>query len=128
MNCKNLNYLTMSCYWFLSSILNISPNNNVKKISVLCSLQTHLVVDPAFRLLDVFPTRWRNSIFYLKIWFLLIKNWLGVATYFCFIFKRVNKIRKKNPKCDSLFGKSDLRKTGSGSGVRLLIGKVRYGP
>ena len=68
--------------------------------------------------------------FYLKNWFLLIvwKKWLGVATYFCFIFKRVNKIRKKNPKCDSLFGKGDLRKTGSGSGVRLLIGKVQYGP
>ena len=26
---------------------------------------------------------------------------LGVATYFCFIFKGKNKIRKKNPKYDS---------------------------
>ena len=47
-----------------------------------------------------------SSIFIWKIDFLLIIwKWLGVATYFCFIFKRVNKIRKKNPKCDSLFRK-----------------------
>ena len=53
-----------------------------------------------------FPLEWRNSIFVLKNWFLLIIwKWLGVATYFCFIFKKVNKIRKKNPKCDSLFWK-----------------------
>ena len=35
---------------------------------------------------------------------------LGVATYFCFIFKgKQNK--KENPKCDSLFGKDGLWKT-----------------
>ena len=34
--------------------------------------------------------------FYLKkLILLIIWKWLGVATYFCFIFKRVNKIRKK---------------------------------
>ena len=44
-------------------------------------------VDPVFRL-NAFPTRWRNSILIPKNWSLLIKkNWLGVATYFCFIFK-----------------------------------------
>ena len=31
----------------------------------------------------------------------LKKKRFGVATYFCFYFKRENKIRKKNPKCDS---------------------------
>ena len=30
-----------------------------------------------------------------------LKKWFGVATYFCFILKGKNKIRKKNPKCDS---------------------------
>ena len=54
---------------------------------------------PHFDLLDAFPTRWRaRFLFNLKndfySWF---EKWLGVATYFCFIFKRVNKIRKKNP-------------------------------
>ena len=38
------------------------------------------------------------------------EKWLGVVIYFCFIFKRVNKIRKKNPKCDSLFWKRQSAK------------------
>ena len=60
--------------------------------------------------------------FYLKNSFLLIKkNWLGVATYFCFIFKRVNKIRKKNPKCDSLLWKRWYVKNRIGFG-----GQVTY--
>ena len=54
-----------------------------------------------------------------------LRKWLGVAIYFCFIFKRVNKIRKKTLNATPYFGKGDLRKTGSGSRVRLLIGKVR---
>ena len=29
------------------------------------------------------------------------KKRFGAATYFCFILKGKNKIRKKNPKCDS---------------------------
>ena len=37
--------------------------------------------------------------------FVLLENHLkkrfGVATYFCFILKGKNKIKKKNPKCDS---------------------------
>ena len=33
--------------------------------------------------------------FYFEKWFNRLKKWLGVVTYFCFIFKRVNKIRKK---------------------------------
>ena len=46
---------------------------------------------------------------------LIFRKRLGVATYFCFIFfKMENKIRKKNPKCDSLFGKVGLWKTESG--------------
>ena len=57
--------------------------------------------------------------------FYLLENDLESLLIFVLFFKRVNKIRKKNPKCDSLFGKGGLRKTGSSSRVRLLIGKVR---
>ena len=56
------------------------------------------------------------------------ENWLGVATYFCFIFKGVNKIRKKTLSVTPYFRKGGLWKTESGSRVRLLIGKVRYEP
>ena len=42
---------------------------------------------------------------------------------FLFYFLKGKQNKKQNPKCDSLFGKGDLRKTGSGSGVRLLIGE-----
>ena len=65
-----------------------------------------------------------SSIFIWK-WFYLLKKWVGVATYFCFIFKRVNKIRKKTLSVTPYFGKSGLWKTGSDSRVRLLVGKVR---
>ena len=41
------------------------------------------------------------------------------------LFLRVNKIRKKTLSVTPYFGKGDLRKTGSGSGVRLLIRNVR---
>ena len=57
--------------------------------------------------------------------FTFIRKWLGVATYFCFIFKRINKIRKKTLSVTPCFGKGGLWKTGSGSRVKLLIGKVR---
>ena len=44
--------------------------------------------------------------FYLKILFyLLFENDLESPLIFILFFKRVNKIRKKNPKCDSLFWK-----------------------
>ena len=71
-----------------------------------------------------FPTRWRARFWFWKVILLIKKNWLGVVTYFCFIFKRVNKIRKKTLSVTPYFGKGGLWKTGSGSGVRLLIGKV----
>ena len=32
---------------------------------------------------------------------LIFRKRLGIATYFCFIFKGENKIRNKNLKCDS---------------------------
>ena len=82
-----------------------------------------ICVDPAFRLMR-FPFDGELD-FNLKNDFYWLRKWLGVATYFCFIFKRVNKIRKKTLSTTLYFGKGDLRKTGSGSGVRLLVGKVR---
>ena len=42
-----------------------------------------------------------------------------------FYFKRVNKIRKKTLSVTPYFRKGGLRKIRSGSGIRLLIGKVR---
>ncbi|KAJ9693060.1 hypothetical protein PVL29_011972 [Vitis rotundifolia] len=33
---------------------------------------------------------------------------LMLTTYFCFIFKRINKNKKENSKCDFLFGKDGL--------------------
>ena len=42
--------------------------------------------------------------FILKM-ILFIRKWLGVATYFCFIFKSGKQNKKENPKCDSLFWK-----------------------
>ena len=38
---------------------------------------------------------------------LIFRKRFGVATYFCFIFNE-KKIKKENPKCNSLFGKDGL--------------------
>ena len=47
------------------------------------------------------PTWRRNSLFILFGENLIFRKRLWVATYFCFIFKGKNKIRKKNLKCNS---------------------------
>ena len=70
------------------------------------------------------PTWWRNSLFYLFSENLIFRKRLGVTTYFYFIFEGKNKIRKKNPKCDSWRKKQVYEKLSLGSGIRLLIGKV----
>ena len=52
--------------------------------------------------------------FYLKNDLLIMKNDLESPLIFVLFFKgKQNK--KENPKCDSLFGKCGLRKTGSGT-------------
>ena len=79
-------------------------------------------MDLAFRLMRSHSMA--NSIFIWKMIYWL-KKWLGVAIYFCFIFKRVNKIRKKTLSVTPYFGKGGMWKTGLGSGVGLLIGKVQ---
>ena len=53
-----------------------------------------MFVDPVFRLMR-FPFDGELNFIWKMIFYLFIRKWLGVATYFCFIFKRVNKIRKK---------------------------------
>ena len=63
--------------------------------------------------------------FTLKMILLFEKNDLESPLIFVLFLKRVNKIRKKTLSATPSFGKGDLRKTGSGSRVRLLIGKVR---
>ena len=54
------------------------------------------------------PTRWRAQFLFEK-WFLLIKNDLESPLIFV-LFLKGKQNKKENPKCDSLFGKGDLRK------------------
>ena len=68
-----------------------------------------------------------SSIFIWKF-DLLIKNDLESPLIFV-LFLKGKQNKKENPKYDSpYFGKGGLRKTELGSGVMLLIGKVRYEP
>ena len=62
---------------------------------------TRATVDPHFWLLCVSHLKRRDSFFYLKNKKPFLGKRFGVTTYFYFYFKRENKIRKKNPKCDS---------------------------
>ena len=66
-----------------------------------CSLSGHnlAICGPAF--FTCVPTRWARLVFCCYCWKTILKKRLGVATYFCFILKGKNKIRKKNPKYDS---------------------------
>ena len=50
-----------------------------------------------------------------------IKNDLESPLIFV-LFLKGKQNKKENPKCDSLYGKCDLQKTGLDSGVRLHIG------
>ena len=79
-------------------------------------------MDPTFWLMR-FPLDGKLD-FYLKNYFYLFKNDLESPLIFV-LFLKGNKIRKKTLSVTPYFGKGDLRKTGSGSGVRLLIRKVR---
>ena len=56
---------------------------------------------------NAFPLDDMTRFFYLFGENLIFKKRFGIATYFCFIFKIKNKIRKKNPPK----GKIDLWKT-----------------
>ena len=65
-----------------------------------------------------------SSIFILKMIFIFLENDLESPLIFV-LFLKGKQNKKENTKCDSLFGKGDLRKTGSGLKVKLLIEKVR---
>ena len=125
----------MKLYGILKSFgfwLNIEPLIKLKWIrhtiqvhfnSISRSICKNVYVDPAFRLM-------RFSLdgeldFDLKMILFIKKKWLGVVTYFCFIFKRVNKIRKKTINVTPYFGKGGLWKTESSLGLGYLSG--RYG-
>ena len=61
---------------------------------------------------------------------LFIRKWLGVTTYFCFIFKRVNKIRKKTLSVTPYYWKRWFVKNriGFGSHVTHREGMVKTVP
>ena len=82
-----------------------------------------LSMDPVFRLMR-FPFDDELD-FYLKNWFILIKKNDLESSLIFVLFLKGKQNKKENPKCDSLFEKGGLWKTGSGSGARLFIGKVR---
>ena len=56
-------------------------------------------------------TRWQDRYLFENDFYLLKKIWFGVATYICFIFKRVNKIKKKTLSVTPYFEKGGLWKT-----------------
>ena len=55
----------------------------------------------------------------------LFENDLESPLIFVLFLKGKQNKKEKTLSVTPYFGKGDLRKTGSGSGVRLLIGKVR---
>ena len=63
--------------------------------------QSRHFVDPAFFAIMRFPLKKARLVFFVFLKKTIFRKQFGVATYFCFYFKRENKIRKKNPKCDS---------------------------
>ena len=71
------------------------------------------------------PARWRARFLFRKMIFIDYLKMTWICHLFLFYFLKSKQNKKENPKCDSLFGKGDLQKTRSSSGVRLLIEKVR---
>ena len=81
-------------------------------------------MDPAFRLMR-FPLDDELNFNLKMILFIKIMTWSRYL--FLFYFQRVNKIRKKNPKCDSWFWKrwSTKNQIGLGSQVTYREGTVK---
>ena len=125
--------LLLSLFVFSFFIINLSLSFFSTNYFFSCNCYYHsyykyynLIMDPALRL-NAFSTRWRARLLFWKWIFYWLRKWLGIATYFCFIFKRVNKIKKKNPKCDSLFWKrwSAKNRIGFGGQVTYREGTVK---
>ena len=94
-------------------------------------LHTYKSVDPAFWLIRFHLMASSIFVWKMMIYWLKKKNFdLESLLIFVLFFKKkkVNKIRKKTLSATPYSGKGGLWKTGSGSGVKLLIGKVRYEP
>ena len=53
-------------------------------------------VDPAFRFMR-FPLDGELDFYFEKLILLIIWKWLGVATYFCFIFLKGKQNKKEKP-------------------------------
>ena len=74
-----------------------------------------------------FPTRWRARFLFENDFYLLKRNDLESPLIFVLFLKGVNKIRKKNPKCDSLLWKrwSVKNRIGFGGQVTYQEGTVK---
>ena len=81
---------------------------------------------PAF--FTYFLTRRRDSLFIylMKFWFL--EKRLEVATYLFNFFKRKNKIRKKNPKCDSWIKNKFVKNRVYKMATQSLFQKIKISP
>ena len=80
-------------------------------------------MDPTFRLI-CFPLDGELDFYFKKLIFIDYLKMTWSRYLFLFYFLKGKQNKQENPKCDSLFGKGDLRKIRLGWGVRLLIGKV----
>ena len=94
------------------------------EIASLCRSKLYQYMCEPCILAQCVPTWWQNSFLFEK-WFYLLENDLKSPLIFVLFLKRVNKIRKKTLSVTPYFGKGGPWETGLGSGVRLLIEKVR---
>ena len=91
-----ISYLYFSYYMNFYLLFHISR----RSIKLIPLLSYHILsVDPLF--FNVRPHSMARLAFLCCCWKTILKKQFGVATYFCFILKDKNKIRKKNPKYDS---------------------------
>ena len=80
-------------------------------------------MDPTFLAIMCFSHKNARIVFILKNH---LKKTVWSRHLFLFYFKRENKIRKKNPKCDSDKKRQVWEKLSLGPRVRLLIEKVQW--
>ena len=70
--------------------------NNVQNKECFNKCPNKLIVDPAFRLMRS-PLDGELDFYFEKLIFIWLRKWLGVATYFCFIFKKGKQNKKEKP-------------------------------
>ena len=81
-------------------------------------------MDPAF-FHDAFPLDWHDSFFVYLVKSMIFRKDLESPLIFVLFFLRENKIRKKTLNVTPYLEKTVCKKPKLGSGIRLLIGKVR---